>query len=77
MHESFRISVFIFYLDIHPGTELLDHMVVLLSVFKKNFYCVFHTSCANLYSVQGSLFSTFSSTFVICGLFDDSQPDRC
>ena len=26
---------------------------------------------------KGSLFSTFSSTFVICGHFDDSHSDRC
>ena len=26
---------------------------------------------------EGSLFSTSSSAFVICGLFDDCRSDRC
>ena len=33
VHVSFQISVFVFFLDISPGVELLDHMIVLLIVF--------------------------------------------
>ena len=33
MHITFQITVFIFLLDIYPRVALLDHMVVLLSVF--------------------------------------------
>ena len=42
---------------------------------------MFSTVAASIYvptvSVQGFLFSTSSSTFVICSLFDNSHSDRC
>ena len=38
-------------IDIWPGLRLLDHMVVLFSVFFKNFHTV-HCECTNLHSHQ-------------------------
>ena len=32
VHVSFRISAFVYFLDIYPIVELLDHMVVLFLV---------------------------------------------
>ena len=77
VHISFQISGV--FLDIYPGLELLDHLVVL--------FLVFWGSCI-LFSImwyqltfppivnQGSLFSTSSPIFVICRLFDDSHSDE-
>ena len=54
-------------------------MITLFFVFWRTFI-LFSTVTAPIYiptnSVQGSLFSTSSPTFVICGLFDDRHPDR-
>ena len=33
VHVSFQISVFVFFMYIYPGVELLDHVVVLFLVF--------------------------------------------
>ena len=33
VHVSFQIRVFVFFLEIYPGVELLDHMIVLFLVF--------------------------------------------
>ena len=43
MHISFHVSVFIFFSDIYPAMELLDHMVVLFLAFLKNLHSVFHS----------------------------------
>ena len=45
----------------------------------KNFHSVFHSDCSNLHPHQqctrGPFFPTSSKIFVICFLFDDSQPE--
>ena len=33
MHDSFQISAFIFFLDIYPRVEFLNHMVFLFLAF--------------------------------------------
>ena len=66
--------------DICPGVRLLDHMVVLFLVFWGT-SILFSIVTAPIYiptnSVPRSLFSTFSPTFAICRLLDDSHFDRC
>ena len=59
MHESFRISVFIFYLDVHPGMELLDHMVFYCQFLKRT-SIVFSTPAVPIYTVYRVLFSPHS-----------------
>ena len=60
---------------------MLDHMVVLFSVFKKQFlkdlHTVFHSSYTNLptNNVQGFSFSTFSPNLVL--ISDNSYSDKC
>ena len=70
--------------NVHPGVELLGHMVVLFSVC---FFFFPETSvllsavatpiCIPAKSVRGSPFSTSSPVFAICVLFGDSHSDRC
>ena len=80
VHVSFWISIFVFFPNIYPGVELLDHMVVLFLVSLWNqLYCF--PSCP--YQVafppivkEGSLFSASSPAFVICRVFDNSLSDR-
>ena len=72
--------LFSFSLAIYPGVELLDHMVVLLLVFKHTPYCFpwcLHHFIFPPTVYKSFLFSSPSPTFVICGLFDDSHFDRC
>ena len=40
--------MFSFSLDVCPGVELLDHMVVLFLIFLRNLPTVFHSSCTSL-----------------------------
>ena len=40
--------MFSFSLDVCPGVELLDHMVVLFLIFLRNLPTVFRSSCTNL-----------------------------
>ena len=69
--------VFLFFSDIYPGVELLDHMVVLFAVFWGT-SILFSTVATPIYVLtKGPLFSTSSPTFVILILFDDSHSDRC
>ena len=59
---------------------LLDHTVVLDVVFGGT-SMLFSIVVVPIYiptnSVGGSLFSTPSPAFVICGLFDDGHSDQC
>ena len=75
VHVSFQINVFVFFGNT-LRSRLLDHMVTLFLVFWGT-SILFSIVAAPIYiptnSVQGSLFSTPSSAFVICGLFDDSH----
>ena len=71
--------VFPFSLDIFPGVELLDHMVVLLLVFWGT-SILFSTVAILIYIPtmhKGFLFSTTLPTLVFCGPFNDSCFDRC
>ena len=58
--------------------ELLNHMV-LLNFFEES--PLFSTGAAPIHiptiSIQGSLFSTISSTLVICFLLHNCHSDRC
>ena len=51
VHISFQISILIFFLNIYPGVDLLDHMVALV-FFKENLCTVFHSDCISLPSHQ-------------------------
>ena len=46
--------VFLFFLDIYPGEELLDHIVVLFLVFKGN-SILFSTVAAPIYIPTNSI----------------------
>ena len=66
--------VFLIFLDIYPGVELLGHMVVLFLVFWET-SIPFHTVPPTVY--EAFLSSTSWPTFVICVLFVDSHSDSC
>ena len=78
VHISFQISILIFFSNIYPGVDLLDHMVVL--VFLKKIFVLFSTVTASIYlptnGIQGFLFLHVFASVFICGLFDDSHWDR-
>ena len=42
-------------MDIFPGVELLDHMVLLVLIFRKTAITVFLSCCTNLHSQQQSI----------------------
>ena len=80
VYVSFRINDLSFLLERYPGVELLGHMVVKFLVFLRKLPTVFqwlHQVTFSPTVYKGPLFSTSSSTFVICILFDDSHSDRC
>ena len=70
----------LFSSDVYPEMELLDHMVVLFLVFWGN-SILFPIVAAPIYiptnSEQVFPFLPILTTFVICGLFDDSHSDKC
>ena len=69
-----------FSLDLYPAVELLGHIVVLVLVFWGT-SILFSIVAMPIYiptnSAQAFVFFISLSTFVICGLFDDSHSDRC
>jgi len=44
--------VFLFYSDIYPGVESLDHVAVVFLVFFRKFHTVFHSGWFNLHFHQ-------------------------
>ena len=79
LYVYFQISVFAFF-AYTQGMELLDHMLVLFSVFWRTFL-LFPIMAAPIYTptdvVRSPLFSTSLPTFVIGGLFDDNHSHKC
>ena len=75
--ESFQLW---FPQGICPVVGLLGRMVVLFLVFKGIFILfsiVAASICIPTTVQEGSLFSTPSPAFTVCGLFDDGHSDRC
>ena len=72
-------SVSLHNLGKDPEMKLLDHMAILVFSFWRP-STLFFMVAAPIYnptnSTRGFPLSTFSPMFVICGLFDDSHPDR-
>ena len=78
----FKLMFWVVFLgDIYSGVKLLGHMVVLFLVFRKIFFILFSSVAAPVYiptsCVWGFPFLSFSPTFIICVLFDNSHSDRC
>ena len=74
---SFQMSA-LGFLDIYPGVELLDHMVVLVLVLR-NLYCFpqwLHQFTFPSTVFEGSLFSTSLLCSICCVLFDDNHSYR-
>ena len=73
--------VFSLALDMCPSGTPGSHGSALLSaVFLRDVHSRFHSGCSSnipTNSVQGSLFSTLTLTFVICCLLSDSHSGRC
>ena len=77
---SFQINVFIFFLAIYPRVELLDHTGVLILAFWGIFILFYIVATVVYIATNGVLvfpFSTSSTTFCICRLFDNNYSDKC
>jgi len=70
--------VVLFSSEKHLEIELLDYVVVLCLIFEELLFSIEYAAIYILTNVHdGSLFSTFLPTLVICCLFDDSHFNRC
>ena len=72
--------VFLFFLDKHPGMELLGYMVVLFLLLKQLPYCFpqwLHQFTFPPKVYKHSFYSKPLPKFIICRLFDDSRSDWC
>ena len=82
LHVFFQM-LFLFSMNMYLGAELLDHIVVLFLVFWGTFI-LFSIVAVTIYIPTNSaweflfffFFPISSSTFVICGLSDNSHSDR-
>ena len=80
VHVFFFVLEFLFSSGIHPGMELLGHMVVLFSVSWGSsmlFSTVVSPIYIPSYSVQGSLFFTSLQHLLFVVFFDYSHSDNC
>ena len=75
--------VFLVFFGYMPKSGIARSYGISICHFFVKLLTVFHSGYTSLHSHQqctkgpGSLFSTSSSTFVICVLFADSRFDRC
>ena len=78
--ESFPISIFHFFGDIHPGVELLGHIVFLFLISEEPPCCFpqyLHQFTLPPTVYEGSLVSTPSPASVLAILSDNSCSNRC
>ena len=78
--SPFVLQFFFFFLDTHPGVELLYHTAALPLVFKERPYCFSWWLRQFAFPptvYECSLFSTPSPAFVVCRLFEVSHSDWC
>ena len=76
VHVYFQMKVLV---DVCPGVGFLDHMVVLYLVLWGTtiLFSIVVPIYIPISSIEGSLFSTPSLTFVNGWIINDSHPDQC